>query len=95
MDDAAAVGRPDGLGDRCRELEEPFERQAVRRDLLFERLPLDELHHQEGERPLAVVPIDRLERVDADDSRVVERRQGLGLALEASQALRIGDEGLG
>ena len=50
---------------------------------LIQRAPLDPLHGQD------VQVADVLDREDRDDVGMVERRQGLGLALEAGQAFRV------
>jgi len=53
-----------------------------------ERLSLDELHHQEM---TAVVLVHAVEGADV---RVVQRSQRLGFALEASNAIDVGRDGL-
>lgn len=84
MDDAALVGGADGVGQRDGQLEQARERHAVLGNQLRQRLPLDELHGEE------VHVAGLLDRVDGDDVGVVERGDGLGLALEALAALAVG-----
>jgi hypothetical protein len=65
-----------------------FERRGPRR-ALREVVALDEFHHEGGQAPAF------FEAVDRGDVRMVQRREGLGFTLEASQAIRIVRERLG
>jgi hypothetical protein len=87
MLDPLGVRRSQGIGERHGDPQEFPERHAPRRDDLRESLAFDVLH---GEEALAVGLFDR---VDGDDVRVVEGRDGLHLALEARETLRILGEG--
>ena len=78
---ASAICRGDG--------QRLVERQRPLRDPIGERRPLDQLQHQR--RGAARL----LEAVDRRDVRVVERRQHLGLALEARQAIGVEHERVG
>ncbi|MDE0830790.1 MAG: hypothetical protein OSB03_16470 [Vicinamibacterales bacterium] len=57
--------------------------KTTRRDASVEAVAIDQIH---GEETVAFVLFDR---VDRDDRGVVEGGNGLGLSLEARQALRI------
>ncbi len=81
--DPLGVRRGEGVGQRHGDAEELLERQAALGDRLREGLALDVLH---GEEALAVGLFDR---VDGDDVGVVEGGDGLDLALEAGEALRV------
>ena len=89
MHDAALVRRRQRVGQRDREIEHARKRKSARRHQPVEALSLDQLHGQEAD------PVRLLDRVERDDVRVVERRDGLGLALEARQAVGMGGHVLG
>ena len=89
MQDATLVRRPDRIGEGNRNPEQPIERHPAGRDQLVQRLPVNELHRQEG--CLAGL-IDRVQR---DDVRVVERGNGARFALEAGAALGVSTEAVG
>ena len=80
MQDAALVRRTDRVGEWNRDPEQSVERHPAFRDQLVQRLPVHELHRQEG--CLAGL-IDRVQR---DDVRVVERGDGARFALETLAA---------
>ena len=96
------VGRASGRGARCRVSCASSSASAICRATSsasstgsgprFSRSarssPGDQLQHQERRA------VGLLEPVDRGDVRVVERRQQLGLALEAREALGIGGDGL-
>ena len=86
MGDAPLVCRANCVGQRNRDVQQLFERHALRRDELGQRLPLDQLHRQEQDAVLL------LDRIDRDDVGMVQRGDGTGLALEPTAALRIGGQ---
>jgi hypothetical protein len=88
VDDAALVGGRERLGHRDAQLPDALDRQAASCNVLVEALPLDQLHRQEAGRGVV------LDRVQGDDVRVVERRYGARLALEALEPLRVRGEAL-
>ena len=73
----------EGAGDLARDLERFVDGKRSASDPLGERLALDELENQRLAAVLLLEPVDRR------DVRVVERSQGLRLALEAGQPLRV------
>jgi hypothetical protein len=89
VDDALVVRRLETLGD----LESnpqcflQWNRGAV--DALSERFTLGKLHDEQ------LATVDVLEPVDPGDARVVEGGQDPGLALESSQSVGVGGEGVG
>ena len=83
MDDAPVVRGGEGVGELRPDLEQSLQRQATLGDEAVERLPLDELHRQE------VDAFGLLDGEDADDARVVESGERLGLPLEALPPLRV------
>ena len=83
VDDALLVRGGERVGDLRPELHHLVERQRALLQAIRERLALEELHHQEVR--VALVP-DVEERADVG---VVERRDRLGLALEALAALLV------
>ena len=89
MDDPLLVGGFEGLGDLLGNRESFIERDGSLRDPIRQRRPFDQLQDQ---RPDA---LRLLQPVDAPDVGVVQRRQDLGLPLEAGQAVRVGRERLG
>jgi hypothetical protein len=83
VDDALVVRLLEGFGDLLRDLEGLVDRDRPAGEALLEVLALDEL---EGEEGLAV---RFLETVDRGDVRVIQRREEVGLALEAGEALGV------
>ena len=77
MDDPLRVGLGEGIGYLDAPLDDPVVGDRLPRDLVFERLPFEQLHGDERD---AVVLIDL---VDGADVGVVERRGGSRLAQEA------------
>ena len=86
MDDAALVRRVEGVRDLSRDGERLGERHRAGRDVLGQRLALDQLEHQCG----AAVHV--LEAVDRADVRVIERRQRPRFALEARATIGVARE---
>ena len=84
MDDALLVGGGEGVGERGGDLEDLGSGEPALGDDAVEGLALDELHGEE------VDAVRLLDRVDGDDPGVVEGGEGLGLALEALEPLRVG-----
>ena len=82
VDDALVVGGRQRFGQCRADRHEAVDRHPALGDELVERLALDELHRQE------VDAVGLLDGVDGDDARVIERGEGLGLALEALEPLR-------
>ena len=89
VDDALLVRRTHRIGEGNGQLEELVQRQALLRDQLRERLPLDQLHRDE------VDSLHLLHRIDVDDVGMVERRQHFRLALETRHPIAIGGELVG
>lgn len=81
MNDAALVRRDERVGQWNGDLENAGERKSARRDEAIETLALDEFHRQEG-NPLLVFHGE-----EGDDVRMVEPRDGSGLALESGAAV--------
>lgn len=86
MDDARFVRRLQRLGELYRDWHRLGEGDRSPRQAFVEPLPLDQLHDQ-NERSLHV-----LEPVEGRNVRVIECRQKLRLALEASVPLGIGSQ---
>ena len=82
VDDALLVRRPERVGERGGNLDEPRDRQRSLGDDEVERPALDELHGQE------VDAARLLHRVDRHDVRVVQRGHRAGLALESLEPFR-------
>ena len=97
MDDALVVGDFEGLGDLPRDGQRVIERQArvlrVRtrrlRELVRERLALDEFENQEANA------VRFLEAVDRADVGMIQRREHPRLALEACEPIRVARERTG
>src|SRR4051812_24266199 len=83
MDDAAAVGGVEGIGDLDAVLRQGRVLDRLPADLLVERLAFEQFH---GDELLAVVVADF---IDGADVAVVQRGCGASLALEALERLRI------
>ena len=84
MHDPLLVGRLERLGDLPSDRQRLVERKRTARDARREVLALHELHHQRAR------PVRLLEAVNRRDVGVVQRSQGLRLALEAREALAVG-----
>jgi len=89
VDDALLVGFLQGLGDLLGDLDGLPHGEGAAGEALREVLALDKLENQEPP------PVVLLEAVDLGDVGVVEGGEEAGLALEASQALRVRREGPG
>ena len=76
------IGGGQRFGDGRADLQDSLDTQTSLRNQLVQGLALDQLHGQE------VQSSGFLDGVDGDDTRVVERGEGLRLALEALEALR-------
>jgi hypothetical protein len=85
MDDALGVRRLERIGDLNRRLHERTHVEPPG-DQLGQRLPLEQLHHDEV---LAIVLVDR---VDGADARMVKSGGGPRLALKPLERLRISAE---
>jgi hypothetical protein len=83
VDDALPMGGTQPVGDLDRDLKEDLRGQRTAGDALLERLALQSFHAQEG---LALMVADV---VDGADVRMVERRGGARLALEALPGVRL------
>jgi len=83
VDDALLVGRGEGLGNDRGVLDDPLDGQSTLGNEAVQCLPLHELHCQE------VDAVGLFDREDGDDVRVVERGEGLGLALEAREPIGV------
>ena len=88
MHDPLLVRGLERLGDLHRDGERRFERQGSARDPLGQRLPFDELHHQE------VTAAGLLQPVERGDVGMIERGERLGFALEPRHAIGIGGDGV-
>ena len=83
MDDAGVVRGLEAFGDLPADVERVANGERAMAQALGERLPWNELHHEEA---LAVV---LLETVQRGDPRVVERGEHAGLTLESPQSLGV------
>ncbi len=83
MNHALFVRRLDRLGDLAGDAHHLFDRHRSPLDVLRQRLPFHQLHHQEA------LAVDFFESVDAGDVGVRKRRQHPRLALEPRQPLRV------
>ena len=83
MDDALLVGLFETAGDLARDVARFLDRQGAPFNDRREVLALAQLHHQ------ADLPFGALDAVDGGDVRVLQRGQGLGLALEAGEAFGV------
>ncbi len=81
MDDALGMSRIERLGHVGRDPDDAIDRQRGPGDRLFQRLPLEELEHEEA---AAVVLAGVVQRADV---RMVQRRDQLGFAPEPLQRL--------
>ena len=89
MDDSGLVRPREPVGDLDGELEEPLHGERAGGEQLAERLALDELHRDVGQRARGADLIDR------DDVRMVERRHRARFLLESPDAIRLGGQRLG
>ena len=88
MDDPLVVRRHQCVGNLSGDRQRFIDRNGAFGNALSQRLPFDELHHEELRAGCL------LEAVQCGDMGVVERREQLGLALEAREPLGIGRERL-
>ena len=88
MNDSLLVCGFERLGNLSADRQRVMKRERSFRDSVGKRRPLDELHHQR----LRLVRF--FEAVDVSDVRVIQRGEHLRLAMESSQPLRVGDEGV-
>ena len=87
MDDAGVMRGSERVGDLPGDRDRVVEREPAVREPIGQRRTFDEL---EDERFDALVALDAIERGDVG---VIERREHLGLALEASQPIAIVGQG--
>jgi hypothetical protein len=83
VDDALLVRRLKGLANLLRDRQRLVHRDGALRDAVGEGRALDQLHHER------VRAAGLLEAVDRGDVGMIQRRQGLRLALEAGEAVRV------
>ena len=83
MDDAGRVGGGERVRQRDRDPQRLAEAHPLARDEALQRLARDELHDD------VVDALGRLDLVDRDDVRVVERGGGAGLLDETGAAVRV------
>ncbi len=86
VDDALRVRGFERLGNLPRDRQRLVERDRTARDAIGERRSFDHLEHERRQM------IGRLEAVDGRDVGMIERRQEIGFAREARQALGIAGE---
>jgi hypothetical protein len=86
MNDALLVRGFERLRDLLRDRQRFVERNGTACEALRKILAFDEFHHQ------GVQARGLLEAVNRGDVRVIQRGEGLGLALEPREAVRIGGE---
>ena len=89
VDDAVLVGVLEGLRDLLRDRQRFVDGDRALGDALVEGRALDQLHDQRAR------PVRFFEAVDRGDVGMVERREDVGLALEADHPLVVGGEGRG
>jgi hypothetical protein len=87
VDDALLVRGLERLGDLPRDRDRFVRGDGAPLQALGDVLAFGQLHREEADRARAAVQGRLLERVEAGDVRVGERRQQLGLALEAGERL--------
>ena len=83
MNNAFRVGSVKCVCNLDRERQQNLGIQRLARDAMFQRYAVEIFHHDEG---LTVLIIDL---VNGADVRVIQRRGGFSLALEAAQSLGI------
>jgi len=83
MNDALAVRGGEGVGDRDGQLQKAGQRQLASGDQRRERTPRDVFHHEQARRA------DLFDAEQRDDVGVIERCDGLRLALEAGETLAV------
>ena len=86
MDDAFFVGGFKGFRYQLGQAQRLLHGDRAALELIRERFALDELENQELTPRILLQPVNR------PDAGVVERRQHLGFALEAGQAVRVRGE---
>ena len=95
VDDAFLVRFLERLGDLACDLDRLLGRDRSAPEPLREVLAEHELHGEEADGAGRAVGPHLLEREQPGDVRVRQRRQQLGLALEALEPRRVGREGVG
>ena len=85
MNDATGMRRRQRVGDRNGNPEYLAEPQAVPRNERVQALPTHVLHHDE------IVAVCRLDLVDGDDVRVVQRRGGVRFLDKPAPAIVVAD----
>lgn len=83
MDDALRVGGIEGIRNLLPDIKDRRLRHRPRAERRLERVPLEQLHHEEA---LRLVPAEVVDRADV---RVIERRGRPGFALEALDCGRV------
>src|SRR5712692_2631959 len=83
MDDALRVRRLQRVSNLNPQLQHPLRLQRLSSDQVLQRLPVQKLH---GDERLAFGLVNRVDRADVG---VVERRSGLGFALESRKCLDV------
>src|SRR5262249_10829003 len=89
MDDAFAVSCIERIGDVNGDSEEGFEIEGAASDGVLESFAFQAFHGDVG------AAIFFADVIDCADIRMIERRGGLSLALEADEGLRILGDGVG
>ena len=83
VDDAGGVGRIERVGHLAADVDDLRQRQGRLFQAVAQRLPVEQLHDEEGLR------VAEAELVNRADVRVVERRRGPGLAFEPEVGLPV------
>src|SRR5208282_1698886 len=83
VDDSLGVRGVESVGNLNRQAEQDFRLHGLSADAMLERLAVQKLH---GNERLPVLLADIVNRANVG---VIERRGGLGFALEAGQCLRV------
>ena len=89
MDDALRVCRVEGIGNLDAQIEHRLDPQRLASNPVPECLPLQQFHGDER------ASVDLVDFVDSANVRVVQRRRGFGLALEAAESLCVMGEFVG
>ena len=83
MDDARGMGRTEGRGDLQRNLHDRPRGELIARHVGLEVDSLDALHRDEG------APVGAVDLVNRADIRVIQLRDRVGFALEATFGIRV------
>ena len=86
MHDALRMCRIERVGDFDAQLDDPVNFERLERmplDEMFERLPFEQLHHEE------LLPLVFADVIDRADVRVIQRRRRPSLALKALHGRRV------